>query len=206
MFPGSTRFGLRFSDASWLGPVRFGSVPRPVPAGSRIQRFGSVRPVRFGSVSYSFLHVRGSGSGVVTKSDVHSLMGEVSRANSNTTATTTTNNNDNDNNDNDDDDNDNKHNDNNHHTTTTTTTTTNNNNCPRLDVVRLPGWTRRCFGCRARGPEKMRTVIMTHSPFLEGICQNIDLYIIFVGLDPQGCAWFVCVLVNRVDIHACCRT
>ena len=48
IFPGSTRFGLRFSDASWLGPVRFGSVPRPVPAGSRIKRFGSVRPVRFG--------------------------------------------------------------------------------------------------------------------------------------------------------------
>ena len=42
-FPGSTRFGLRFSDASWLGPVRFGSFPRPVPAGSRIKRFGSVR-------------------------------------------------------------------------------------------------------------------------------------------------------------------
>ena len=29
IFPGSTRFGLRFSDASWLGSVRFGSV-RPV--------------------------------------------------------------------------------------------------------------------------------------------------------------------------------
>ena len=52
--PGSTRFGLRFSDASWLGPIRFGSVPRPVPAGSRINRFGSVRPVRFG---FLFLHV-----------------------------------------------------------------------------------------------------------------------------------------------------
>ena len=25
IFPGSTRFGLRLSDASWLGPVRFGS-------------------------------------------------------------------------------------------------------------------------------------------------------------------------------------
>ena len=46
-FPGSTRFGLRFSDAWWLGPVRFGLFPRPVPAGSRIKRFGSVR---FGSV------------------------------------------------------------------------------------------------------------------------------------------------------------
>ena len=31
-----------------LGSVRFGSVPRPGPAGSRINRFGSVRPVRFG--------------------------------------------------------------------------------------------------------------------------------------------------------------
>ena len=51
IFPGSTRFGLRFSDTPWLGPVRFGSVPRPVPAGSGITRFGSVRfgSVRFGS-------------------------------------------------------------------------------------------------------------------------------------------------------------
>ena len=48
IFPGSTRFGLRFSDVSWLGLVRFGSFPRPVPAGSRIKRFGSVRPVQFG--------------------------------------------------------------------------------------------------------------------------------------------------------------
>ena len=54
IFSGSTRSGLRLSDASWLGPVRFGSVPRPVPASSRI-RFGSVRFSRFGSVSYSFL-------------------------------------------------------------------------------------------------------------------------------------------------------
>ena len=57
--PGSTRFGLRFSDALWLGPVRFGSVPRPVLAGSRSKRFGSVRfgrIGRFGSVSYSFLY------------------------------------------------------------------------------------------------------------------------------------------------------
>ena len=30
------------------GSVRFGSFPRPVPAGSRIKRFGSVRPLRFG--------------------------------------------------------------------------------------------------------------------------------------------------------------
>ena len=48
-FPGSTRFGLCFSDSSWLGPVRFGSVPRPVPAGSEIKRFGSVWFGRFGS-------------------------------------------------------------------------------------------------------------------------------------------------------------
>ena len=53
-FPGSTRFGLRFYDASWLGSVRFGSVPRPVPVGSesngsvRFGSAGSVRPVRFG--------------------------------------------------------------------------------------------------------------------------------------------------------------
>ena len=64
---GSVRFGSemylsRFdavrpallSDASWLGPVRFGSFPRPVPACSRIKRFGSVRPIRFG---LSFLPV-----------------------------------------------------------------------------------------------------------------------------------------------------
>ena len=43
IFPGSTQFGLRFSDTPWLAPVRFGSVPRPVPAGSGIKRFGSVR-------------------------------------------------------------------------------------------------------------------------------------------------------------------
>ena len=39
------------------GSVRFGSVPRPVPAGSRSNqtvRFGSVPFGRFGSVSYSF--------------------------------------------------------------------------------------------------------------------------------------------------------
>ena len=53
---GSSRFGLRFSDTSWLsrfGSVRFGSVRfrvqfRPVPL-----RFG-----RFGSVSYAFLQFR----------------------------------------------------------------------------------------------------------------------------------------------------
>ena len=54
MFPGSTRFGLRFSDASWLRPVRFGSFPRPVPAGSEIKRFGLVRFGRFGSVLFLF--------------------------------------------------------------------------------------------------------------------------------------------------------
>ena len=47
MFAGSTQFGLRFSDASWLGPLRFGPVPRPVPAGSRIKRFGSAGSFRF---------------------------------------------------------------------------------------------------------------------------------------------------------------
>ena len=36
------------------GSVRFGSVPHPVPAGSRIERFGSVRFGRLGSVSYTF--------------------------------------------------------------------------------------------------------------------------------------------------------
>ena len=46
-FPGSMRFGLCFSDAWWLGSVRFGSFPRPLQAGSRIKGFGSVRPVWF---------------------------------------------------------------------------------------------------------------------------------------------------------------
>ena len=49
---------MRFSDASWLDPVRFGSVPRLVPAGSEIKRFcsaGSVRPVRFGFLFLSVL-------------------------------------------------------------------------------------------------------------------------------------------------------
>ena len=41
--PGSTRFGLRFSYASWFGPVRFDSVLRPVPAGSEMKRFASLR-------------------------------------------------------------------------------------------------------------------------------------------------------------------
>ena len=52
---------MRFSDASWLGLVRFGSVPRPVPrpvpAGSRIKRFGSVRPVWFGFLFLPVLYV-----------------------------------------------------------------------------------------------------------------------------------------------------
>ena len=39
------------------GPFRFGSFPRPVPAGSRIERFCLVRFGRFGSVSYSFLNI-----------------------------------------------------------------------------------------------------------------------------------------------------
>ena len=42
-FPGSTWFGLRSSDASLLGLVRF----RPVPDGSEIRRFGSVRFGRY---------------------------------------------------------------------------------------------------------------------------------------------------------------
>ena len=53
--PGSTRSGMRFSDVSWLAPVRFGSVPRPVPAGFEISRFGLVRFGWFGPVSHSFL-------------------------------------------------------------------------------------------------------------------------------------------------------
>ena len=35
--------------------VRFGSFPRPIPAGSEIKGFGLVRFGRFGLVSYSFL-------------------------------------------------------------------------------------------------------------------------------------------------------
>ena len=44
------RFGLRFLKASWFGPVRFGSVPRPVLAGSKLNssvQFGSAGSVRF---------------------------------------------------------------------------------------------------------------------------------------------------------------
>ena len=33
---GSMRFSLRCSDVSWLDLLRFGSVPRPVPTGCRI--------------------------------------------------------------------------------------------------------------------------------------------------------------------------
>ena len=58
VFPGSTRIGLRFADASWLGSVRFGSVPRRVPAGFEIKRFGSVRFGQFRSVSYSIMMSR----------------------------------------------------------------------------------------------------------------------------------------------------
>ena len=48
-----TWVGLRFSDASWLGPVWFGLFPRPVLAGSGINLlkgsvwFGSAVSVRF---------------------------------------------------------------------------------------------------------------------------------------------------------------
>ena len=70
-FVGSVQFGLVrkicfpvrrcsasvFLDALWLEPVHLGSVQRPVPAGSEIMRFCSVRFGRFGSVSYSFLLV-----------------------------------------------------------------------------------------------------------------------------------------------------
>ena len=42
------------SRKEWFGSIRFGSFPRPVPAGSS-KRFGSVRFRRFGMVSYSFL-------------------------------------------------------------------------------------------------------------------------------------------------------
>ena len=60
--PGSTRFGLRFLDVSWLGPVL---------AGSRIIRFGSVRLGLFGLVSYSFLITcHGTGSYGVTWHDI----------------------------------------------------------------------------------------------------------------------------------------
>ena len=51
-FPNSTRFVPHFSDASWLGPVRFGSVLLPVPADSRIKRVGSVRFGSAGSVGF----------------------------------------------------------------------------------------------------------------------------------------------------------
>ena len=37
LFSGSVRYGLRFLDAFWLGSVRFGSVLRPVSAGSEIK-------------------------------------------------------------------------------------------------------------------------------------------------------------------------
>ena len=48
MFPGSKQFGLRFSDASWLGPVRFGSASGSGRFRNSTVRFGSVWPVRFG--------------------------------------------------------------------------------------------------------------------------------------------------------------
>ena len=46
-FPGSTPFGLHFSDASWLGSVRFRVRFRPIP-----ELNGSVRFGRFGSVRF----------------------------------------------------------------------------------------------------------------------------------------------------------
>ena len=51
-FSGPTRFGLRLSDASWLGLVRFGSIRfhirfRPVPDLNGSVRFGSAGSVRF---------------------------------------------------------------------------------------------------------------------------------------------------------------
>ena len=50
---GSVRF-VSVPDFSqmFIGPVRFGSVPRPVPAGSEIKRFGSGR---FGRVRFGLL-------------------------------------------------------------------------------------------------------------------------------------------------------
>ena len=56
-FPGSTRFGLRFSDTLWLGPVRFSSASGFGRFQNQTFRFGSVRFCRFGSVSYSFLNI-----------------------------------------------------------------------------------------------------------------------------------------------------
>ena len=63
-FPGSTRFGLRFSDASWLGPVRFGSASGSGRFQNYTVRSGSAGSVRFLIhscrllfllISYSFL-------------------------------------------------------------------------------------------------------------------------------------------------------
>ena len=81
-FPGLTRFGLRFSGPSWRGPVRFGSFPRTVPAGSIINelhgsvRFGSVRFGSVGSVWFlipscqsSILSTQGKNDGNAIRSD-----------------------------------------------------------------------------------------------------------------------------------------
>ena len=46
--PGSTRFGLRFSNAPWLGPVRFGSASGSGRIQNLTVRFDSVQPVRLG--------------------------------------------------------------------------------------------------------------------------------------------------------------
>ena len=44
----SVRRGSAYVFQTRRGSVRFGSFPCPVPAGPRIQRLGSARPVRFG--------------------------------------------------------------------------------------------------------------------------------------------------------------
>ena len=49
IFPVRRGSAFAFSCASWLGAVRFCSVPRSVLAGSEI--------IRFGSISYSFIHI-----------------------------------------------------------------------------------------------------------------------------------------------------
>ena len=62
MYFSPVRRGLACIFRTRRGSVRFGSVPRPVPAGSGIKRFGSVRFGRFGSVSHSFLSLVPPGS------------------------------------------------------------------------------------------------------------------------------------------------
>ena len=76
---GSVRLGILVSPVrrgsacafqTRRGSVRFGSVPRPVPAGSGIERFGSVRLGRSGSVSYFFLMDGVSSSSVRRRSSI----------------------------------------------------------------------------------------------------------------------------------------